>query len=254
MEYITSRTNPLIAHIRKLISDGAYRREHGEFVCDGPKLFSEALQWGRIRTVIRTESADIPGLPSGIREIIIPADMMRSVAPSKTPQGVLTVCSMPEFSLPQVLTGRYYMALDGIQDPGNVGNILRTADAFGADGLFLLPGCADLFHPKTVRATMGALFRLDAWSCTGTEFAALVKRSGIPVYGAAARKNALNAQTLKPDRLVIAIGSEGQGLSEEMLNLCDETIRIPMRERCESLNAAMAAGIFLWEMFKNTDA
>ena len=100
---------------------------------------------------------------------------MGSVSPAQTPQGVLSVCGMPERPLPEKLTGTRYMVLDGVQDPGNVGTILRTADAFRSDGLLLVNGCADLYNPKTVRATMGAVFRCPVWSCSVETLAALLE-------------------------------------------------------------------------------
>ena len=156
METITGRTNPLCTHLRKLASSAAYRRETGEFLCDSPKLLTEALLWGgALRTVVCTDPSALPDLPAGVRTVRVPEDLMEALSPARTPQGVLSVCAVPDRPLPDKLTGRRYAVLDGVQDPGNVGTILRTADAFGADGLFLLNGCADLYGPKTVRASMG---------------------------------------------------------------------------------------------------
>ncbi|MCI7712369.1 MAG: RNA methyltransferase, partial [Clostridiales bacterium] len=168
-----------------------------------------------------------------------------------TPQGVLAVCGMRPQPLPEQLMGKRYMVLDGVQDPGNVGTILRTADAFRADGLLLVNGCADLYNPKTVRATMGAVFRCPVWSCGVEELRALLTASGLPLYGAALRADTVDARTLEYGRCAIAIGSEGKGLSREMLAACDQTALIPMSEHCESLNAAAAATVLLWEAARN---
>ena len=165
MEIITSRQNALCTHLRKLASSAAYRRRTGEFLCDSPKLLEEALLWhGDLHTVVATEQAALPPIPAGVRCVQVPPDVMASVSPAQTPQGVLSVCGMREAALPERLEGKRYMVLDGVQDPGNVGTILRTADAFRADGLFLGNACADLYNPKTVRATMGAVFRCPVWS------------------------------------------------------------------------------------------
>ena len=148
METITSRTNPLCTHLRKLSSSASYRRECGEFVCDSPKLLEEALLWqGAVHTVISTDSIPLPTLPAGVRHVRVPADVMRAVSPAQAPQGALAVCGIPERTLPEILDGRRYVVLDGVQDPGNVGTILRTADAFDVDGIFVLEGCADLYSP-----------------------------------------------------------------------------------------------------------
>ena len=248
MERITSRQNPLCTHLRKLASSAAYRRKTGEFLCDSPKLVEEALLWqGDLRTVVFTEGAALPPMPEGTRLVQVPEDVMASVSPAQTPQGVLAVCAMRPQPLPERLTGKRYMVLDGVQDPGNVGTILRTADAFEADGLFLLAGCADLYSPKTLRASMGAAFRRPVWSCTLEELRTLLDRAGLPLIGTALRADTVDARQADLSRAALLIGSEGRGLSQDALAACDQTVRIPMSERCESLNAAVAAAVVLWE-------
>lgn len=249
-EKITSRSNPLMTHVRKLASSGAYRRKCGAFVGDGHKLLSEALQWhAPISAVILAEGVEAPQLPP-VRMVVVPEDVMKSIAPSETPQGILFVCDMETLPLPEKLEGRHYVVLDGVQDPGNVGTILRTADAFDCDGMFLVGACADLYNPKTIRATMGAVFRRPVWRGSAAEVKELFQKSGIPLLGAALRHDTVDARNVDYTRAAVAIGSEGKGLSEEMLRLCDRTIRLPMSERCESLNAAVAASVLLWEMYR----
>ena len=251
MERIASRTNPLMTHIRKLSSSAAYRREQGEYLCDSPKLLREALLWGaELTAVVATDGADLPELPRGVRCVSVPEDVMASISPMKTPQGVLFTCRLPGTALPGILEGRRYMVLDGVQDPGNVGTIWRTADAFGCDGLILLPGCADPYSAKTVRSSMGAVFRCPLWTALPAQMKEVLQRSHIPLYGAALRDDTLDAREVDYTRAALAIGSEGRGLTEEMLGLCDRTIRIPMTERCESLNAAIAATVLLWEAYR----
>jgi len=251
METITRRTNPLMTHMRKLAASGAYRRECGEFLCDSPKLLAEALLWkAELVTVVASRGTAVPKLPAGVRLVEVPEDVMAAVSPMKTPQGVLFTCRLPQVDLPEELSGRRYMVLDGVQDPGNVGTILRTADAFDCDGLILLPGCADAYSPKTVRASMGAVFRRSVWSCTAEQLAAVLQKNDIRLYGAALRSDTLDARDVDYSRVALAIGSEGRGLSEGVLALCHKTIRIPMSERCESLNAAIAATVLLWEAYR----
>ena len=252
MEIITSRQNPLCTHLRKLAASGSYRRRCGEFLCDSPKLLEEALLWkGDLHTVVATEQAALPPIPAGVRVVQVPPDVMASVSPAQTPQGVLSVCGLRPPALPEVLTGKRYMVLDGVQDPGNVGTILRTADAFSADGLLLVNGCADIYNPKTLRATMGAVFRCPVWNCDVETLGALLKRSGLPLYGAALRQNTVDARSADLSRCAIAIGSEGRGLSQAVLDICAQTVLIPMRSHCESLNAAAAATVLLWEAARN---
>ena len=209
METITSRQNPLMTHIRKLAGSAAYRRQTGQCLCPEP-------------------------LPEKVRQVLVPPEVMASISPAKTPQGVLFTCRAPVLPVPETLPGRRYVVLDGVQDPGNVGTVLRTLDAFDADGLLLTGGCADPFGPKTVRASMGAVFRRPVWSVTPEELGDLLRRSGIPLYGAALRPDAMDARQL----------------SREVLDLCDKTVLIPMSPRCESLNAAIAAAVLLWESWR----
>lgn len=250
-ERITSRTNPLMTHIRKLVSSRSYRREKGEYIGDGVKLLEEAIKWNApLTTVVFTEGVQLPALPEGVRSVEIPGDVMRSVSPMEAPQGALFIAKLPEESLPENLTGKRYIALEGVQDPGNVGTILRTADAYEADGVILLSGCADLYNPKTVRSAMGALFRISAWSGTLSELQLAADRTGLPLLGAALREDTIDAREADLKHAVILIGSEGRGLSDEALAACSRTIRIPMSDRCESLNAAIAAATLLWEGYR----
>lgn len=162
MERITSRKNPLLEHMRRLDS-AAFRRQQGEFLCDSPKLVGEALRHGaRVLAVAVSDGVEPPeGLDASVRCAAVPPDVMASISPMRTPQGMLAVCRLPDTALPEMLPGSRYVVLDGVQDPGNVGTVLRTADAFGCDGVLLLTGCADPYSVKTLRSSMGAVFRLS---------------------------------------------------------------------------------------------
>ncbi len=250
MERITSRSNPLIAHIRKLTTSRSFRRQNGEFLCDGVKMLEEALKWrAELVVLLATEQVELPGLP-GVRTVIVPPDLMKSISPMETPQGVLFLCRMRSLTPPEVLPGSMYLVLDGLQDPGNVGSIWRTADAFGADGLILLNSCADPYNHKTVRASMGAVFRLPVYETTVEELAALCRRAELPLYATALREDTVTLGRFQLDRAAVAIGSEGRGVSRALLDLCEKTIKIPMEPKCESLNAAAAAAVVLWERYR----
>ena len=250
-EIITSRQNPLMTHLRKLASSRSYRKKSGEYLCDGTKLLAEALKWGaEVKTAVFFEEVDIPPLPDGVRAVRVSEELMRSVSPMETPQGALFTVALPEVQLPETLSGKHYLVLDGVQDPGNVGTILRTADAFDCDGGFLVNACADLYNPKTARATMGAIFRREAYTVTAEELFALLRKSGVPLYGTALRDDTVPLAEADLARAAVAIGSEGRGLSQQVLDECAKTLKIPMNPRCESLNAAIAATVVLWEMYR----
>lgn len=251
MEKITSRSNPLLMHMKKLAASAAYRREQGMYLCDSPKLLAEALKWqAPVREIAVTAGTALPPMQKGIRTVEVPEDVMVSVSPMKTPQGTLFTCALPQQIVPHTLPGSRYVVLDGVQDPGNVGTILRTLDAFDFDGLLLLEGCADPWSVKTVRASMGAVFRRSVWCLSASELLPLLDGSGLPLYGTALREDTEDIRAVPLDRCAIAIGSEGQGLSSAVLGMCRRTLRIPMSARCESLNAAIAAAVLLWESYR----
>lgn len=248
-EHITSRKNPLMTQIRKLAASRSARREQGLFLGDGVKLLEEALRWSApLTAVVVTEGTALPPMPEDVRLVEVPGDVMASISPMESPQGALFLCRMPETAPPVRLTGKRYLVLDGLQDPGNVGTIWRTADALGADGLLLVNGCADPWNPKTVRATMGACFRLPVYETTAAALPMLLEEAGLPLYATALREDTVDIKTADLSRSAVVIGSEGKGISRELLDMSQKTLKIPMRERCESLNAAAAAAIVLWEM------
>ena len=252
METITSRSNPLCVHLRKLASSRSYREETGEFLCDSPKLLREAALWGApVQALLYTEGAELPQGLCVPRMAKVSESVMRSVSPMETPQGVVFSCRFPDRGPPDRLEpdaqGRFrFLVLDGVQDPGNVGTILRTADAFGTR-VILLPGCADLWNPKTLRAGMGVHFRSVIYRCDLEELTVLLREAGLPLYGAALREDTADVRAVDLRRCAIAVGSEGRGLSTAVLAACGRTVRIPMDARCESLNAASAASVLLWE-------
>ena len=129
-----------------------------------------------------------------------------------------------------------------------MGAIWRTADALGADGLFLVNGCADPWNPKTVRATMGACFRLPVYETTVSVLPQLLEKAGLPLYATALREDTVDIKTADLSRSAVVIGSEGRGVSRKLLAMSQKTLKIPMRERCESLNAAAAAAVVLTEV------
>ena len=250
MEQVTSRHNGVVQHVKKLASNRKYRRETGEFLCEGPKMWAEAVEHGWVISTLLTSEEDLLRQNEGMaaRSVLVSSELLAYAADTETPQKMIFTCRIPE--PPEALSGERFLVLDGVQDPGNVGTIWRTADAFGADGLILLPGCADPWSPKVVRSTMGACFRLPMLTCTAEELMPMLAAREIPLYATALREDTLDIRDADLKCSAVVIGSEGRGVSEQLLARCSATLKIPMRQRCESLNAAMAAGIVLWESFR----
>ncbi len=238
---ITARKNPLLQQVRKLLSSRKEREASGLFVADGTKLLAEAVRyWAGLDTVILSDGVEAQ-VPENVRLIRVPEDVMASISPMQTPQGALFLCRLPEKTPFVPKPGM--LLLDGIQDPGNLGTILRTADALDVP-VALLEGCADPYSHKTVRASMGAVFRTPVVSTTWQE----VKQTGIPVAVTALSDTAVDIRQADLKNMAVVIGSEGQGVRREILDAADAQLIIPMNPRCESLNAAIAASIVMWQM------
>ena len=246
MERITSLQNPLIRHIRKLQSDAKYRKECREFVADGYKLLDEALKWyPEILTVICSDESRCPSLPDNVRLVSVPVGLMQSLSEMKTPQGVVFTCRMPQ----QIRHGvrPCSLVLDRIQDPGNLGTILRTADAFGIP-VILTNGCADAYSLKTLRASMGAVLRTHPVALPMEELLRDCSERNIPLIATALTEYARDIRETDLRQGLVVIGSEGQGICDTLLHASRDQIIIPMQPRCESLNAAVAAAIVMWQM------
>ena len=243
-ERITARKNPLLQQVRKLLTTRKEREEAGLFVGDGVKLLSEALRWGSVETVILSDGVEAE-VPETVRLVRVPQDVMESISPMKTPQGALFLCRLPEKKPFTPVPGM--LLLDGIQDPGNVGTILRTANALDVP-VALLEGCADPYSHKVVRSTMGAVFRTKVVQTTWEQARAACADAGIPVAVTALDDRAMDIRRAEPGKMAVVIGSEGQGVRQEILSSAQVSLIIPMNPHCESLNAAVAATIAMWQM------
>ena len=244
-ERIVSRKNPLIQQVRRLLTSKKERLNAGLFVADGTKLLQEAIQWwDGLDTVILSDGVTA-AVPEGVRLIRVPGDVMETISPMESPQGALFLCRLPEKTAFVAKPGM--LLLDGIQDPGNLGTILRTADALGIP-VTLLEGCADPYSHKVVRASMGAVFRNPVIQSNWEAVAEACKREGIPVAVTALSEKTVDIRTAELSRMAVVIGSEGQGVRREILECADAELIIPMQPHCESLNAAIAAAIVMWQM------
>ena len=231
-------------HLKKLGASRGYRAESGEFLCDGIKLLEEAVNNDAEITNVLTASCVPFPLPLDTRIAYADRRIIDSISPLQNAQDTVFSCKIPLKSALADISGTHIL-LDGVQDPGNVGTIIRTANAFGVGSVILTNGCADPYNPKTVRATMGALFRQKIFQATLEELRALCD-NGARIIGAIPGGAALIPE-VAVSGAIIAVGSEGRGLSDEILSMCNEKVTIPISPDCESLNAAVAASIFMWE-------
>ena len=246
-EVLTSRQNPTIQRVRRLLSSRKAREQEGLFAADGTKLLQEAVKWWPgLKMVLHTPDID-PDVPGTVEKVCISRELMEYVSPMEAPQGALFVCALPE---KKTLTARPGMVLlDGIQDPGNLGTILRTADAMEVP-VVLLEGCADPYSHKVVRASMGAVFRTVPQQSTWQEVKEACQNADVSVAVTALSAKAKDIRQADLSQMAVVIGSEGQGVRQEILQSAQAELIIPMNEKCESLNAAVAATIVLWEMKK----
>ena len=247
MERITSSHNPLVQHMRKLQTSRAYRESCGEFVADGWKLLEEALKWyPEVTAVLTSEPERCPALPSSARLVEVPASLMQSVSSMRTPQGVLFSLRLPQEGALRVQPGM--LLLDRIQDPGNVGTILRTAHAFGFDDVILSPGCADLYNEKVIRSTQGALFHMNCVQRGLREAMDELQKQDVRIYATALHHDAIPLSQLHaPSRFALIFGNEGQGVEEALIAASDAALYIEMAQ-FESLNVAVAAAICMYTM------
>ena len=211
-ERISSRKNKYIAHLRALASDADYRYACAEYLCDGIKLLSEALDKGGL---------------DGAKQYIAPAELFDYASPMKNSPGPVFTLAMPEGHKVEM---RRAVLLENVQDPGNVGTVIRTAAALGFDSVILCGACADVYSPKTARATMGAIFRENIVRMDIAAAAEYIHSRGMKLYGAALSERAADIRTAELNNAVVAIGSEGRGLSAELLSLCDGELIIPMTQ------------------------
>lgn len=244
-ERITARKNPLLQQVRRLLNSRKERQETGLFVADGTKLLAEAAAWWPgLDTVILSDGVEAQ-VPEHVRLVRVPGDVMESVSPMRTPQGALFLCRLPEKR--EFAPRRGMLLLDGIQDPGNLGTILRTADALEVPAV-LLEGCADPYSHKVVRSSMGAVFRTPVIETGWQQARDSLQKAKIPVAVTALSARAQDLRHAPLEDMAVVIGSEGQGVRREILDSAQAELIIPMNANCESLNAAVAATIVMWQM------
>ncbi len=253
---INAKNNPKIKEIKSLLTSSRDRKNSGLFVVEGVRLCLDALLSGcDIVSVFCTENCaekyaqEINKLRDGCDSFYtVSNEVLKSISDTVTPQGVVCTVKFTQNSF-EYEKGKKYIALDTIQNPDNLGAISRTCEALGLDGMVIFGGC-DIYNPKALRASMGALFRLPIRLCQGLVAEIdRCKELGIPVYATVPDRDAVSVTEI--DFSVggmCVIGNEGNGISSEVIDACTEKITIKMDGRAESLNAAAASSIVMWEM------
>jgi TrmH family RNA methyltransferase len=245
---VTSPANPLIRDVRKAVTRGQLT-EDGLWIAEGFHLLEEAVHSGSSIPVILVAESAAARVKVNSRITVIPDNLFQSIAATETSQGVIALVKPPEWRMEQLVLGQsMVVVLDGLQDPGNAGAIVRAAEAFGATGVAFLKGSASPFHPKTLRASAGSLFRIPfVAGLTAADCAAALRKARLEVYAAMPYTGSehLAEDTDFTRRCAVVIGSEGRGVSEEMRAIAQD-VAIPT-SGVESLNAAVAAAVLLYE-------
>lgn len=252
MKVIGSSDNKVYKRIRSL-QQKKYRDRLSRYLVEGENLVMESLSEGLAATVlIRDDRRDLYDrfAEKDAYSVFMTGDLFRKVAQTETSQGILAEVEKRTYDAAafKAAAKGNILVLDGLQDPGNLGTILRTAAAAGYGGAVILKGTADVYAPKVTRAAAGALFRLPMYFAeTAEEAAALLKEMGKTIVGTTPRNGVSYLEADLTTGIALVIGNEGNGMSEAALAVCDRNVYIPMHTGMESLNAAVAAGILMYK-------
>ncbi len=259
MEIIKSKDNPIVKKTVSLRENRRERVKSGLFVIEGLRLCKDAVLCGaEVKTVLVSEEF-LKNHPKDAEIICNYCDDVRVVSEAVSQklgdtvnsQGVYCICAVKDDN--KTLSGNKFIAVENLQDPGNIGTVIRTAEAFGLDGVVLIGNCVDIYSPKVLRSTMGSIFRMPVYKFADVDAAnEQFKSAGLSVYGAVLDDSAmLLSETKLESKCVCLIGNEANGLSDGAKEICDKFIIIDMPGKAESLNAAVAASVIMWEMIKN---
>lgn len=247
MKHITSVKNGQIKEWKKLHTKKG-REQSGLFLIDGYHLVEEALKEKFIQQLIVHENTDIPHSWNydDIPVTVVTNEVMDALSDTETPQGIMAVCQIPKGD-PSAIQGNKFLLMDSVQDPGNMGTMIRTADAAGIDTVILGEGCADPYNPKVVRSTQGSLFHLPIIKAPLEDF---MNNNDIPIYGTALEGGIPYNQVEPTHEFALLVGNEGQGVSKKLLAKTTKNLYIPIYGKSESLNVAIAAGVLMYYLRK----
>ncbi len=255
---VTSKDNLKLKEYRKLCSSKKYRVETNRFALEGVRLICDSLKSSAEISELLVTEAGIERLGENFaplsaaakNTLLISDELARGIGETDSPQGVFAICSgsLVKDALPESAE-RGILMLCSLQDPGNVGTILRSAEAFGLSAVIMTSDCPDAASPKVLRASMGAALRIPIFRAAGAEQAVLsLKERKISVYAAALGEKSVSVDDVSLRNSAVMIGNEGAGLPDKLADLADKRVILPISEKSESLNAAMAATVFAWEL------
>ncbi|EPD54223.1 hypothetical protein HMPREF1210_00208 [Paenisporosarcina sp. HGH0030] len=256
MKRIESSQNSQVKHWKKLVSVRKERDKSGEFLVEGFHLVEEALKnKSNVLAMIVREGTTIPtGLNVDDVDIIeVTMDIAKEIAETEHSQGIYAYCSQQVATEEQQQTWKKLLFIDAVQDPGNVGTMIRTADAAGMDAVILGKGSADAYNPKTVRSGQGSHFHIPIVKGDLSQWVQICKAQEIPVYGTSLDESVLYNQVKPQARFALIMGNEGSGLSPELLVQTDTNLKIPLLGQAESLNVAVATGILLYTLIPQSN-
>ncbi len=252
MRRIDSPKNDQVKAWKKLHTRKGREKEQ-QFLIEGFHLIEEAMKSSiTIETLLLTDETSVPQSwqLNKLDCVEISQSVMKEISETKTPQGIAAVCQIPAKPSVQV-NGGQFLLIDRVQDPGNVGTMIRTADAAGLTAVILGQGCADLYNSKVIRASQGSLFHLPVIIAELSTWIAHCKETGIPVFGTAL-KGASSYSAIEPQSdFALLVGNEGEGVTPSLLATCDQNMYIPIYGQAESLNVAVATGILLYYLRAN---
>lgn len=246
---ISSRDNPKIKNMIKLCSDKKYRQAEKIFVCESAVMLAEAQKSG-VKILQIYALAGYEALLHSVNctdKYIVPEKLIEQMSDVKNPQGVVFSCKMPDVR--KTLLNGCIIALENIRDSGNLGTIIRSAEGFGIGTVALVGECAEVYNPKTIRASMGSVFRQNIVQCSVRELMEYARENGITVCATALSNDAKDVREINLKNSIVIIGNEANGISEDLLTQCTQHVIIPIKS-AQSFNASVAAAVIMWEMVR----
>ena len=259
---ITSKTNGQLKNVRKLLDTSKARKEQGLFVIEGSKMVFElptsfAEHVFVSESFLKEKKINEEEFASKYKAFDVVSDeVFKSISDTVTPQGILALVNIAALKRAKDLKNNQakenekqtILILDGIQDPGNLGTMIRTAEAAGISAVVMSKDCADIYNPKTIRSTMGSIFRVPTYTCDCIEKISELKKDGFSIYAAALDGAVAFNEIEYAKKSVLVIGNEANGISKEVLENSDVKVKIPMEGKVESLNAAVSAAVLMYHL------